>query len=119
MIRPMSGVNANIAAFCATPIAASAAVVPMGSVDPYRLTTWFSTMPTNMEATCITNDAMPIVRIFPMSFTSGTQQRRRSLKAAFLLMVKCQTTGTMPHAWPRIVADALPATPNPSTMTNR
>lgn len=29
-----------------------------------------------------------------MSFKSGTQQRRRSLKAALLLMVKCQTTGT-------------------------
>ena len=42
--------------------------------------------------------AMPIVRMFPMSFTSGTQQRRRSLKAALLLMVKCQTTGAMPHA---------------------
>ena len=34
MIRPMSGVMANSVAFCATPMAASAPVTPMGSCEP-------------------------------------------------------------------------------------
>lgn len=54
-----------------------------------------------------------------MSGKSGLKQVSRRLKAAFLLNTKYPSTGTMPHAWPMMVAKALPSMPHPNTMTKR
>ena len=67
----------------------------------------------------MTNDARPSVRMRPMRRASGRQHDRRSRNGAPLHTAKYHTTGAMPHACPSTVAPALPATPQPSTSTNR
>ena len=110
---------ANSVAFCATPMAARALSTPMASSAPYTPTTWLNTTVTNVAATCITNEAMPSVMILPIKRMSGLQHESRKLNGAVLLNRKYPRTGTMPHAWPRMVAYALPGMPHPHTMTNR
>ena len=71
-----------------------------------------------MEAKFIANDARPIVKIRPISLKSGINPVSFSLNSAFLENVKNQITNTAPAPWPKIVATALPATPQFITKTN-
>ena len=119
IMMPSMGVNANDVAFIAIPSAASAVSTDTPSTRAYSATTMLKTKLTHMEPTCVINDAMPMTRMRPSRRISGTRFLRRKRNAAVFTKMKYAMVGIMPHAWPKTVAQALPATPQPHTITKR
>ena len=118
-MMPSIGVNANDVAFMAMPNAARAVSTDTPSTRAYSATTMLKTRLTHIEPTCVINDAMPITRMRPIRRISGDRFLRRKWNAAVFTKMKYAIVGIMPHAWPKTVAQALPATPQPHTITKR
>ena len=71
-----------------------------------------------VEAKFIAKEARPITNTSPIIFMLGLKPEIRNLNSLFFVNIKNRITKTAPAACPKIVAVALPSTPQSNFKTN-